>query len=457
MAACAGWLGAALPHRVAAAVPVSTPDIRADDFRLEDFYNPRRIWTARFTLTPEQFDAMQPKLGLPPARGGQAPAADAAAEMRNGLAAQRGIIFDDAHADLAIEGRGFKDVAVRYKGNGTYFASAGRLKMSLKVDLNKYDPAQNFLGRTTLNFHSCVRDPGFMNEVLAYQFYREAGVPAPRVTYARVYLTVPGRHQDRYIGLFTVVENIDPEFLRDRLPPGNGALFKPASGLLFADQGTDWSAYNQRYDPKTTLTEAQKKRMLEIIAFMNQATPEEFTAKLGDYVDLENFGSYLAGAAWMVNMDSPLHTGQNHYLYLRPDNQKLMFLPWDQDESWGQVVGTQEQRNDLSILQPWLRQIPVLQRIFSAEPFRKVYLLKLAQLTLGPGDPKAIATQVDELAALLRPSLLDESAQTADLFDQSVAGQPVRHMVGIGLNEFLPIKSFVAARQPSVLIQLTTK
>lgn len=185
--------------------------------------------------------------------------------------------------------------------------------------------------------------------------------------------------------------------------------------------------------------------------------PEDFAAKLGEYVDLENFGSYLAAAAWMVNMDSPLHTGQNHYLYLRPDNQKLMFLPWDQDESWGQVVGTQEQRNDLSILQPWLRQIPALQRIFGAEAFRKVYLLKLAQLTLGPGAPKVIASQVDELAALLRPSLLEESAQTADLFDQSVAGKPVRHMVGIGLNEFLPIKSFVAARQPSVLIQLTTK
>ena len=42
-------------------------------------------------------------------------------------------------------------------------------------------------------------------------------------------------------------------------------------------------------------------------------------------------------------------------------------------------------------------------------------------------------------------------------FDDSVAGRPVRHTVGIGLNEFLPIKSFVAARQPSVLTQLTAK
>ena len=50
-----------------------------------------------------------------------------------------------------------------------------------------------------------------------------------------------------------------------------------------------------------------------------------------------------------------------------------------------------------------------------------------------------------------------ESKEALAQFDDSVAGRPVRHTVGIGLNEFLPIKSFVAARQPSVLTQLTAK
>jgi len=37
-----------------------------------------------------------------------------------------------------FDGQVFKDVAVRYKGNGTFMQSRGSLKRSLKVDLNKY-------------------------------------------------------------------------------------------------------------------------------------------------------------------------------------------------------------------------------------------------------------------------------------------------------------------------------
>ena len=46
----------------------------------------------------------------PPVRPGQTPAptAGSATEQRNGLAAQRGVTFDFAHADLAIEGREFR-------------------------------------------------------------------------------------------------------------------------------------------------------------------------------------------------------------------------------------------------------------------------------------------------------------------------------------------------------------
>jgi hypothetical protein len=451
-AACVLLLAAALPHRLPAAAAV--PDIRSTSFTAADFFSTSRVWTAHLRLTPEQFEQMQPKQGPPILPGTVLPEGES---PRNGLAARRGIIFDEARGDLEIEGREFRDVSVRHKGNGTYFASAGTLKISLKVDLNEHVANQNLAGQTTLNFHSCVRDPGFMNEALAYRFYNLAGVPAPRVTYARVYLTVPGRHDRRYVGLFSVVEDIDAGFMRDRFPPGGGAIFKPASGLLLANQGTEWSAYQQRYDPKTALTEAQKNRMLEIIAFVNNASPEQFAARLGDYLDLELTAAYFATAVWLVNMDSPLHTGQNHYLYLRPDTLKLVYLPWDQDESWGQVVGTQAIRNNLSINTPWLRANPVLQRIFAAESFRKFYLLKLAELTLNHGRPEQIAAQVDELAALIRPAIKEESAHALEQFELAVAGKPMRHLVGIGLNDFLPIKAFVAARQPSVLMQLTER
>src|SRR4030095_16971370 len=39
---------------------------------------------------------------------------------RNGLASAAGIEFKYVHADMEFEGQLFKDVAVRYKGNGTW-------------------------------------------------------------------------------------------------------------------------------------------------------------------------------------------------------------------------------------------------------------------------------------------------------------------------------------------------
>ncbi|MBU6402809.1 MAG: CotH kinase family protein, partial [Verrucomicrobia bacterium] len=112
---------------------------------------------------------------------------------RNGLASAMGIEFKYVHADLEFEGQTYTDVAVRYKGNGTFLESRGSLKRSLKVDLNKYVKGQKLAGITKLNLHNNVTDASWMNEVLSHRLYRDAGVPAPRTAYARVFVTVPGK------------------------------------------------------------------------------------------------------------------------------------------------------------------------------------------------------------------------------------------------------------------------
>jgi spore coat protein H len=119
-----------------------------------------------------------------------------------------GLDFPEVHADLDFNGQQFKDVAVRYKGNFTYMASRSQLKRSLKIDLNEYVKGQKLAGVSTLNLHSNVTDPGWMNEVLSYRLYRDAGVPAPRTAYARVFVTVPGKYDQYYVGLYSLVENI---------------------------------------------------------------------------------------------------------------------------------------------------------------------------------------------------------------------------------------------------------
>src|SRR5262245_14271902 len=84
-----------------------------------------------------------------------------------------------------VVGRGAR---LRSAGAGRRRRAAHTEKISLKVDLNKFVKGQKLAGITTINFQNNITDIGWMNEVVAYQLYRDAGGYAPRTTYAKVYL-----------------------------------------------------------------------------------------------------------------------------------------------------------------------------------------------------------------------------------------------------------------------------
>src|SRR5207247_76155 len=196
-----------------------------------------------------------------PGRRGPGMNLQGAEGRRNGLASAAGIEFNYVHADLEFEGQNFKDVAVRYKGNGTFMQSRGTFKRSLKVDFNKFVKGQKLAGISKLNFHNNVTDASWMNEVLSHRLFRDAGLPASRTAYARVYVTVPGRFDKKYFGLYSLVEDIDNNFAQENFGTKKGAIFKPVTPNPFASLGDDWKNYNQTYDPKTELSQEQRENL----------------------------------------------------------------------------------------------------------------------------------------------------------------------------------------------------
>ena len=110
---------------------------------------------------------------------------------RNGISGQNGLDFEYVHADIELDGRRFADVGVRYKGNGTYRTGRQASKVSLRSISTNREGAE-VRRRSTINLHNTITDASWMNEALAHRLYRDAGVPAPRTGYARVFVTVPG-------------------------------------------------------------------------------------------------------------------------------------------------------------------------------------------------------------------------------------------------------------------------
>ena len=87
----------------------------------------------------------------------------------------------------------------------TFMTAQNILKRSLTIDLNHFVKGQKLAGMAQLNLHNSVRDPSFMNEAVAYRLFRDGGVPASRTAYARVLLTVPGKYDRKYLGLYDVL------------------------------------------------------------------------------------------------------------------------------------------------------------------------------------------------------------------------------------------------------------
>jgi spore coat protein CotH len=169
-----------------------------------------------------------------------------------------------------------------------------------------------------LNLHNSVRDRTGLNEAIAYRLFRDGGVAAPRTAYAKVCVTVPGTHDKRYLGLYNLVEDVGGAFIEEQIKASKGALFKPVTPNLFADMGDDWKSYNQTYDPKGKISEEEQRRVIEFCKFATQANDADFSAKLGDYVDIDNLARYLAITAWLTDVDGILGPGQNYYVYLHP-------------------------------------------------------------------------------------------------------------------------------------------
>lgn len=367
--------------------------------------------------------------GGPGGPGGRMPGLNlqGAEGRRNGLASAMGIEFPSVRADLEFEGQKFPSVAVRYKGNGTFLQSRSSLKRSLKIDLNDGSPGRKLAGVTKLNLHNCITDASWMNEVLSHRLFRDAGVPAPRTAYARVFLTVPGEFDHEYLGLFSIVENVDGAFLGERFGSKRGALFKPVTPRLFEDLGDAWAAYRQTYDPKSEVGAAETGRVIAFSKLVSSANDAEFAEKLESFLDLEEFARFMAVTVWVCTLDSILGPGQNYLMYLDPTGGRFQFIPWDLDHSFGQfpLIGSQENRENLSLLQPWQGEHRFLERVFKVPAFKERYLARMKELSETVFQPERIQRQVDEVAAAIRPAVREESAQKLARFDKVVAGEPV--------------------------------
>ncbi len=431
-----------------------------------EFYQTTNIWMAHLEFTRKEWKAIQPgridplphfmqKDGTVLLRNPEA--------RRSGLAGVLGFDFDWVHAELELGGVGFTNVAARFKGNGTYLSSLSGNKRAFKVDLNRFVRGQKLGELSEFNFHNLIDDRSYVSDALAYEFFRAAGVPAPRTAYAWLTVTVEGQWQRKPLGLYAMIEPVNETFAADHFGTRKVPIFKPVTYQLFEHLGDDWVDYEAVYDLKTKATDAQKQRVVDFARLVSKADDAEFAARIGEFLDLEEFARFLAGEVILSCYDSFLANGQNYYVYLDPRTGKFGFIPWDMDLAWGGffLLGSLEERERASIWHPWVGEHRFLERVMAVEEFRGIYRTRLDEFSRELFVPERLHRRIDELAAILRPPIAAESDFRLRKFEEAVTAQwSAQPPAFKGMGADRPahqIKRFIVKRAISVRQQLDGK
>jgi spore coat protein CotH len=315
-----------------------------------------------------------------------------------------GTEFPWARGALTAEGKTYKEVGLRYKGGGSEMAAAGKLKHNFKVEFDHYDTDGRFYGLKTLNLNAGAADPTRGREALGYAVYRAAGVPAPRTAYAEVTLTLPGKYDKELLGLYTGIEQVDKTFLKDRFKNAGGLLMKPehTNGVrwpVFDYRGDDWEQYKTPCGAKREPSKNEAQRVIEFARLIHKADDEKFRTELGSYLDVDEFLRFLACTSFVSNMDSIFTTSHNVYIYLNPETNKFVFIPWDLDLAFAgfPVMGSAEKLMDLSLTHPYPGENKLVDRLLADKEVSARYQKLLKELAATCFSKEKLLKDIDTM------------------------------------------------------------
>jgi len=248
------------------------------------------------------------------------------------LAALAADPFTYVAADIAVDGRALPQVGVRVKGRLGSLRDFTQ-KVALKVDFNRYDPEQTLDGLEKLNLNNMVQDSAQVHEVLAYEVYRLAGVPAPRVGYG--WVAVNGE----VFGLYSLVEAYDDVFLDGWYEESHGNLYDGDYLWYGGHSYTKLDFYESLVD-LFVQDEGEDVGRADLYAVTDALAqgPNGLWDRMSGVMDMEEALAMWAADTWVGHYDSYSFNQNNFRVYFDPADGRADLFPWDPD--WAFYDGT---------------------------------------------------------------------------------------------------------------------
>jgi hypothetical protein len=279
------------------------------------------------------------------------------------------------------------------------FVQVNPRKGGRKVHFYSDQPFDEMTG-INLIFEYDERAP--LNEAMAYEVYRRAGMPAEKSYHMRTWVN------GQPIGYQLMVEQPNRGFLRRNKVRDDGNLYK----LLWFGNGV-----TGQHAKKTNKREGGHRDVQDLIGKLNSTQDREQWEVIKKNFDVEEVANYFA-----VNMVLSYWDGffNNYYAYHDVNGTgKWSMYPWDQDKTWGitdarsgvfyQLPLTFGMKGDKPPFgqgrdfSGWWRPPGWFSGPLLANPyFRRIFLTRVKEITENIYTEKDFLPLIDQLGARLR-------------------------------------------------------
>ena len=324
--------------------------------------------------------------------------------------------FEDIYVPADFEWRGIRvrNVGVRVRG----LATRSPVKPGLRIDFNRYVAGQTFLGMAALVLDNALKDASFVRERVSMAFIKRMGQPAPRESFARVFIN------GQLEGLYVLVEAVDPAFLARELGDGLGYLFehKYAGGFRGEFLGEDYALYKTRFEAETHRLESDYTLyapIRELFRQVNQDVDSVWRERVEWLIDLNQAVTHVAIETFLAEHDGFLGAAgmANFFLYRPIESNRHRLIAWDRDTTFQDVETPLFNRFGENAL---------MSRALRFRDLRDLFLDVLEQCARAASEDRWLETEIYQAHLLIRDAAHEDPVKPFSNDDYEAA---IAHLI----------------------------
>jgi hypothetical protein len=295
-------------------------------------------------------------------------------------------------------GKKYVDVGVKLKGAAGSFRELHD-RPALTINMTKFRAAPKFHDIEKFHLNNSVQDESLLSEAICSELSNLSGVPATRVSHARVSIN------DRDLGMYVLKEGFDKPFLVRHFGDATGNLYD--GGFC-----TDIDAELEKDSGKGVDDRSDLRAVISACQEPDPAKRHELIAKR---VDVPAFLRFVALERMTAHWDGYVHNRNNYRIYFDAKTNRAVFMPHGMDQMFGDP--------NFPLLGP---SDPIVASAVLNDPEWAAEYHQIVEEMLQNFRPERVAKILDRYSERLQPELAAMNEEAARQQREHLAGMKAR-------------------------------